>query len=270
MSSHEAAWQSLKGLHHGKVAIVISMGPSLSKFDQQELASEFANDEFLLFSIKGAHERVGANPDYVFANSFNLKKSYVSCPEKLIYVGHPRYPIFSNFLAYLETKYVKNSDLAASVAFTCEFESLEICEGKRDQEWGPGIMYEGVIPTLMHMGFRKIVTIGWDIADSSGFNTHFDDKQYTSGDNEIYNKFKSKRLTFLAFAVQIIPHCLFRAVRRFKYRKQFELGECVFPAAMQQGEAELLSGSIAPMRAWLERKGIEIDIRTNSTWMNKC
>ena len=43
------------------------------------------------------------------------------------------------------------------------------------RDWGPGIMYEFVLPFALLLGSKKIITYGWDIADKNNQNTHFDE-----------------------------------------------------------------------------------------------
>ena len=55
-----------------------------------------------------------------------------------------------------------------TTAFSREFDNwLAIEEGKLI--WGPGIIYETGFPLAIHLGAKKIVTIGWDIGDLNKF-----------------------------------------------------------------------------------------------------
>ena len=46
--------------------------------------------------------------------------------------------------------------------------------------WGPGIMLESVLYTCIYLGFKQIITVGWDIADNRSSNHHFYDTRSLS------------------------------------------------------------------------------------------
>lgn len=59
-------------------------------------------------------------------------------------------------------------DMYNTTAFSRRFDQFETYSDGRIV-WGPGIMYESGFPLAMHLGAKKIVTIGWDIGDLSKF-----------------------------------------------------------------------------------------------------
>lgn len=59
-------------------------------------------------------------------------------------------------------------DMYNTTAFSRRFDQFETYSDGRII-WGPGIMYESGFPLAMHLGAKKIVTIGWDIGDLSKF-----------------------------------------------------------------------------------------------------
>ena len=59
-------------------------------------------------------------------------------------------------------------DMYNTTAFSRRFEQFATY-GDGRIIWGPGIMYESGFPLAMHLGAKKIVTIGWDIGDLSKF-----------------------------------------------------------------------------------------------------
>ena len=68
--------------------------------------------------------------------------------------------------------------MTQSVAELLDFENilLDNPENGINQPWGPGIMYEMAIPLAIHLGCKKIVTIGWDIGDISSFSKDVKDE----------------------------------------------------------------------------------------------
>ena len=48
-------------------------------------------------------------------------------------------------------------------------------DNKLARPWGGGITYEIAIPLAVHLGCKKIVTIGWDIGDLSTFEKGTED-----------------------------------------------------------------------------------------------
>lgn len=59
-------------------------------------------------------------------------------------------------------------DMHNTTAFSRRFSQFETY-GTGKIIWGPGIMFESGFPLAMHLGAKKIVTIGWDIGDLSKF-----------------------------------------------------------------------------------------------------
>ena len=59
-------------------------------------------------------------------------------------------------------------DMYNTTAFSRRFDQFESYSDGRII-WGPGIMYESGFPLAMHLGAKKIITIGWDIGDLSKF-----------------------------------------------------------------------------------------------------
>jgi len=125
-----------------------------------------------------------------------------------------------------------------------------------------------VFYTLVHLGVTRIVTVGWDIADASGSNAHFDQRRPDRTP-------ASLRLRFRAWAKHRLGRFgLFRPVQilvqRARHRKAlraYREGQLCYPAIMQPGEAQVVASSIQALTQWLAEEGVRLEIRSNSPWM---
>lgn len=138
--------------------------------------------------------------------------------------------------------------------------------------WGPGIMYEAVFPFLAASNVKKITTVGWDIADNNGKNTHYYDAgPMTEFDvhpiayqSIIKEKLIKYRLTYFFLRKT------FKLIKFVKAFVRYHMGCKVNFAGMQPQEAELVSASIPMLRKWLCSKNIELEIVSSSVWMNNA
>tara|TARA_R100000008_G_scaffold86739_1_gene81255 strand:+ start:1984 stop:2781 length:798 start_codon:yes stop_codon:yes gene_type:complete len=62
--------------------------------------------------------------------------------------------------------------LEGSTAYTRNFDNWKKLKQEVSVIWGPGILYESGFPMCYMLGFKKIVTIGWDIGDLSRYNNN--------------------------------------------------------------------------------------------------
>ena len=103
------------------------------------------------------------------------------------------FPIYRNNDDWKEKGF--KDKLAQSICEQGDFENLSL-EKSIERPWGPSLMLEIAIPMAMHLGVKKIVTVGWDIGDLSAYENqgdHFIDHYY-SDNIQLYDKFHmSKR-----------------------------------------------------------------------------
>jgi len=242
---------ALRNKLKGKTALVISAGPS-AKYWKKKLAE--LNDESLV--VVCVKQTVDMNDlsdlcDLHFINPFNLKKFKPNNALTILSTGIGAPRLFLKPDITFEISDESMSDVESSLASTREFEKWTLNETGSLRPWGPGIIHETVLFSLVHMGVSKIVTVGWDIADSAGDNKHFDERDSFSNwlfklTYQYSNKVKLKR---------VYDYLL------YKLGKKYNL------LGMPDGEAELVAKSIPYLKEWLLSKNIALEINSSSKWM---
>lgn len=144
-----------------------------------------------------------------------------------------------------------NAGLKETVAYKHNFDDFLIEKTGINRPWGPGIIYESVFYSLLFMGAKKIITVGWDIADSSGGNKHFYDKKsvFKVVDEIIRKVFYKLRIGL------VYNYVSYLLGRKYNY------------AGMLNGEADITSKSVPYLKSWLASKNVELEIVSDSKWM---
>jgi hypothetical protein len=258
----------LKAIHNvfkGRTALVISGGPSAKIWE--EIYKTEAGHNPIIICVKEAIKLVKDKCNIHFLNTANLVK-YKTHHNALTVMTHnsPSQPVYSKFDInfHIMDKLAGNPNyfLASKRNFECfTLENTGIY-----RPLGPGIMHESVIYTLVHMGFKRIVTVGWDIADDMGGNTHFNDQGTFFSDKLEYSTSKKSVITQLKLKLKN-SHCLKKPVfKAIRYPSYF-LGKKINPALMFEGEAELVSSSLPQMKVWLESKEVSLQMHGGSKWI---
>ena len=160
-------------------ALVVSAGPSAVGW--KEIYKRILFEKPIVVCIKQSIELEGLDTlcDIHFINPYNLKKyKYITKPLVIFSDSTDAPNVYNKYdLRFLVKRDPGPPLLSSTVAFSGEFEKFELDKTGISRPWGPGIMYESVFYTLQHMGVTKIETIGWDIADKCGKNTHYYDQR---------------------------------------------------------------------------------------------
>jgi len=248
----------------GQTALIVSAGPSCSRWREvyEKLLTE--KKQVLVITIKQALDVVGDLSHFHFLNSGNLKK----------YQHHPGcISIFTRnsindvvFGKYdIEFKVMEELDREAFyLARTNFYDAYELNKTGKYRPPGPGVMHESVFHTLVHMGIKHIETIGWDIANDNGINVHFDDNHgvlFHQTGLKFTLKHWMNQLGLLKVAKYINK---FVSTATCFYK--FHTGRRINKSGMFLGEAELVSSSIPKLANWLERNFIFININSDSVW----
>ena len=103
------------------------------------------------------------------------------------------------------------------------------------------------------MGVTKIETIGWDIADKCGKNTHYYDQRslFRINDSGLRRILEKIRI------IHIYNYFLYLAGKKYNH------------ADMLEGEAVVTSNAIPKLIRWLGKHGIRLEINSNTKWTNK-
>ena len=174
--------ESLRNSHSEEDCYILTCGPSLKNYSK-EFLKEKLKDKTVI-AIKQAYEVCPEIVDYHIFNSNNFEKyDYkehrpfsIACSadsepfaRKNIWGQDQEYDLF------LHTPDDRNYDLA--LCNTHDFESFTF-ERTLDRPWGPGMMTESVLYFALHLGFKNIHTIGWDLEESgSKTSKHFYEKR---------------------------------------------------------------------------------------------
>ena len=159
--------EDLKDKHEGEDCYILTCGPSLAGFDKDELRKKLKGKK--VFAIKQAYDFLPDEVDYHFFNCNNVQKyDYgetktfaIGCSGDIEYAA-------KNSVWGLEQKYdlfmynEDDKDYSKALCNTYDFESFTL-DKKLERPWGPGMMTEVVLYFALHLGFKNIYTIGWDL-----------------------------------------------------------------------------------------------------------
>lgn len=244
----------LKDSFKGRTALVVSAGPSA--IDWKEAYHYVSEENPLVVCIKQTIEIEGLNDlcDIHFINPYNLKKYQYKTKPLVIFSGATDSPrVYNDYDVKFIVEKEPSAYLETTVAYSGEFCKFELEITGISRPWGPGIMYESVFYTLQHMGVARIVTIGWDIADESGRNSHYYDQKSFLKILEAGIRRVFKKLGIIG----IYNYFLFLVGRKYNY------------AGMMSGEAEIVSKSIPSLISWLDKRNIKLEIISKSHWIER-
>ena len=168
--------EMMEGACKDETAYIVTCGPSLTTHDREELLKKLEGR--LVIACKQSYEYVKEVADFHLISVYNYQPyDYYSNDtivqwqltamnidgelSRIQQWGHKKdllIPVFS-------TPWV---DKQHSTAYTRDFKNWEEY-GRSRAIWGPGIMYETGFPLALHLGVKRIVTIGWDIGDLSKY-----------------------------------------------------------------------------------------------------
>lgn len=251
----------LENAFAGRHAILISCGPSM-KYWREVYEREKDNNPLIVCVKQSIHE-LGDLCDLHFMNAFNHRKyRYSKNPPISLYEGARNI----NRLGKYDVNFdmiTGHTDISHSLAATRKFDVFTMRNTCLSRPWGPGIIHEAVLYTLQHIGVKRIVTVGWDIADNTGGNTHHYDQKPIDG----VVKLASWRKPFKILNKLPAVISLRIGFKNIILYLKFHSGMKCNSTAMLPGEAELVASSMPDLINWLNSEGIEIEIITNSKWM---
>ena len=254
-----ARLDALAGAYSGEPCVVVTCGPSLGDVPIDRLHR--ALDGKLTLSVKQAVHTTAEHTDFLCFNSFNVTRFSTASPDTIrCLVKEPtgRTPQLNRADVTID----QSSDvgnLQRSLAVTTDFDAYPL-SADLARPWGPGIMYELVLHLAVHLGVSRITTIGWDIANPQGKNTHFYDR--AKGDDF----FERDRDTAFAMAKARgrMPAVVKQAGRWGRAVTAHTRGRVYNRAVPVPGETEMVGASTAAANAWLARCGVELEVITPS------
>lgn len=259
--------QDIQKLLNGRTVLVISCGPSMKKWREVYDGYPIDNKPFVI-CVKQSINDVGDVCDMHILNVFNLQR-YVYNNRPFVVVGKAEGD--SHFITPkcdFSYKVQKNSSELDFCTAAIQDKTLFSNNMKfsNTPSWGPGIMYEFVIPFLVSSRVSEIVTVGWDIADENGKNSHYFDSIPTA--TALDDQIKPDKLSNWKFILKYKPVAiLWSTLRCAASYVKYYLGKKVNIAGMLLGEAECISRSIPILTNWLNNNHIKIRIISESNWL---
>lgn len=252
----------LHDAYRGERAVIVTCGPSLGDFDPARLRAALAGE--LTLSVKQAIDVTAEETDFSCFNSFNVTRYRRRSPDTIAcLVREPtgRTPQLNKAdLVFAQS--ATSGDLDRSLAATRAFDEHHL-DDTTPRPWGPGIMYELVLHLAVHLGVSEIVTIGWDIANAAGRNTHFYDAQL-AGDGFDRDRADAFQASTARRALPAVARTSARWARAVVAHNRGTLYNKAVPV---EGETECVAASTTDANAWLSDQGVRLRVATNSAYL---
>lgn len=167
IASNKKKIQMLKNKHEGEDCYILTCGPSLKNYNPDFLKEKLKDKK--VFAVKQAFNHVPEIVDYHFFNTNNFEvydysknKPFTmvsSAEDELAMIHH----IWTNKQEYDVFTFIEDDrNFSKSICKSLNFEDYTF-DNQINRPWGPGMMTELVIYAAVHMGFKNIYTIGWDL-----------------------------------------------------------------------------------------------------------
>jgi len=194
--------EMLKDKYKDETVYIIAAGPSLNNYKIEELKQKL--DDKLVFCIKQSYDIYRDICDFMFVNFCNISpfdyKNETIVSWAYWFDQHPMAIQQNGWKADLLFPVTRNQShdtlgrYGNSIASKGDWNNIRF-EASLERPWGPGLMYELAVPLAIHLGVKRIVTIGWDIGDINKWKDsndpterHYLDHCY-SNEKTIYEKF---------------------------------------------------------------------------------
>ena len=253
----------LKDAYLNQPCVIVTCGPSLKRVSAVRLQRALGG--VLTIAVKQAVDVTGPETDFHCWNYYNVAKWGPTSPSTIRCIVEEPTGKQAQFNKYdLALPQVNGGgDLTNSLAFRRDFDD-HLLESDPRRPFGPGIMYELVFFLALHLGVSEIVTIGWDIANPGGKNTHFYDQP---ADAPFFEQGRTR--TGQAPGIRSrLPDPIKDRIRSLKSRHAHELGQLYNRNQSLIGETELVAESTAAVHAWLGGHGIPLAVTTDSAFLS--
>jgi len=189
--SLEEKTKLLKNIYEGLEGVCLVTGPSLLEFSQEKI-EQFCKDK-PVFAVKTATLKFSKVVDVCITNSYNTYQPHPK--RKYLVLARQETPIqFNNWINqdliekntfynsfFYEPDILWGSDTTVghskSVCKTNKWKENSLENTPINRVLGPGIMYDMIVPILIHTGLSKVGFLGWDGSDldKKGNIKHFYD-----------------------------------------------------------------------------------------------
>lgn len=170
--------EEIKNKHLGESLVIFTCGPSFSEYPQDVMLDFCAGKR--VFTVKQSFHRYKEITDYHFFNDNNFSK-YETSAKTIASAGNTslaRKLIWGTQKIDYEFSVVNaTGNVEDSLSYKKSFEYM-LLESQEQRIWGPGIMYETVLPFAIHLGFKNIYVNGWDYTTKpDGTLDHYYDEE---------------------------------------------------------------------------------------------
>jgi hypothetical protein len=178
---------SLKNLHIDKECVILSCGPSISKYKEE---ISLLKDKIIICVKQSIHTSPYCN--YHLLNFVN--------DESYSYVNPKPITFYISKNTYNNADFNLKLDVRHHLYKTKEFDKF-LLEKTLNRPWGPGIMYELAFYLAHHIGCKKVTTYGWD-ADLSKTTHFYKNGEITSNMKTELNNAKLIEKDFVNFFIK--------------------------------------------------------------------
>ena len=187
----------LKDIHKGETLYILNCGPSLNEY-KAEYLKDLLKDK-PVFAIKQAYNYFPEVTDYHFFNCSNLpvEENNKKITQHYSYEAHRPVTIASsNYEIGVRWSYMQKNDIFFKIPIRTEINNEFITVTKKFEDFlidnnltrpcGPGIMYETVFYMAVHLGFKEIICIGWDLRQEDANENNYE--HFYKNDKKLINK----------------------------------------------------------------------------------
>ena len=168
----------LENSYKDEVCYIVSAGPSLNNYTSEYLKEKLKDK--LVISVKQSFNILKEVADFHVLNFTNFQPYNYGDSNNIVVWEvfeqyHPQLILDNDLKCELMLPVVGNHEpdikkrQENSQAGKLSFDDFTL-DKTINRMYGPGIMYETVIHLALYLGVKKIVTLGWDIGDTSKFN----------------------------------------------------------------------------------------------------
>jgi hypothetical protein len=243
----------LKNSYKDRTLLVVSCGPSARAWKQ---VRSLLPKNTVIACVKQAIFLCKSEASLHFFNAYNCQRYHPYNQNALrVYVGDSYLPIcFNKRDISFSLNERTMGDITKSIAHTAMFEEHTIDKTGLVRCWGPGIMYEAVVYMAIFLGFRRIHTVGWDIAAEPRISNkevrrvhHFYDLQVAPL-SSVEREWSGRNLTLYKIKA------LARHVRGHPYN--------IVPKTDARGEVSTILRSLPRFFDWLQSEQVALTMHT--------
>ena len=189
--------QYLKDVHKGETLYILNCGPSLNEYEHDYLKKILKDKP--VFAIKQAYNFFPEITDYHFFNCSNLPidKEASKLIQHYTYLSHRPVTIASsNYDLGLRWSKLQKQDIFFKIPIRTEINNEFVTVTKKFEDYlidknltrpcGPGIMYETVFYMAVHLGFKEIILVGWDLRQKDANEDNYE--HFYGTNDDVYNK----------------------------------------------------------------------------------